>query len=97
MELLLWASGKRLQRQNLLFYLKLLSILDFIQVEGTTWIFFVIIGRRPWLVISLDIFQLFMTIFFEFLLYFVFIGFCKLLVGLGADDFPLSFSCILYL
>ena len=38
-----------------------------------------------------------MTIFFEFLLYFVFIGLCRLLVGPGADDFPLNFSCILYL
>ena len=49
------------------------------------------------MVISLDISELFMTLSFEFLLYFVFIGLCRLLVGLGADYFPSSFSCILYL
>ena len=85
MELLLWSSGKRHQRQNLLLYSKLHSILDFLRVEGTTWIFFVFIGRRPWLVISLDISELLMTLSFEFLLYFVFIGLCALLVGLSLE------------
>ena len=71
--------------KSLIIFRKLNSIFDIIQTEGTGWILFVFIGRRPWLVFSLDISTLLMTIFFEFLLYIVLIGLCKFLVGLSLE------------